>query len=324
MEGISMLTGTSLFIGVESQNWTLADFQTACSRAKSLGISALIVKIADGTNEWYGGIGGWQGILAVIRTAGLLPIPYIYSYGDKFSGLSGEIAILEWAMASAGIVVADMEAEWNGQTAWAQTLAKQLSSVPRLFAVTTWADPQLQDWQGVIQALKPRVNVWMPQVYSDYLASVYQAQFAGLNTVPVLSIDADFGPNAVIQHANNAKSCAIALWEYQAAIGACAQIVREIVAMNTTAPSANQQRAADDCWDSVLKTMISGPAPKGTGIYQAWLAALVTGQQYGPPLTHEYSSVDWSGNTITVQEFAHARCEWRNGMPNWYSTNGKI
>ena len=85
------------------------------------------------------------------------------------------------------------------------------------------------------------------------------------------------------------------------------------------APTANQIKSANDCWDSILK----GLAPKGTGIYQSWLGALVSGTFYGPPLTNEYHSIDWSGQSIIVQEFARARCEW-DGSPHWYGLNGSI
>lgn len=89
-------------------------------------------------------------------------------------------------------------------------------------------------------------------------------------------------------------------------------------------PNSNQQKAADDCWDSVLKNMVGGPAIKGTGIYQMWLAALVSGKFYGPPLTREYDSVDWNGNKIVIQEFAHARCEWDGQNARWYGPNGQL
>ena len=89
-------------------------------------------------------------------------------------------------------------------------------------------------------------------------------------------------------------------------------------------PTASQLKSANDSWDSVLKSTVAGPAPKGTGIYQAWLQALVvSGKFYGPPITREYDSVDWNGGHIVCQEFAHARCEW-SGSANWYGTNGKI
>ena len=88
-------------------------------------------------------------------------------------------------------------------------------------------------------------------------------------------------------------------------------------------PTANQIKSANDCWDSALKNTAAGPAPKGTGIYQSWLTALVQGRFYGPPITREYDSVDWSGNHIVVQEFARARCEW-SGSPTWYTINGRL
>lgn len=83
-------------------------------------------------------------------------------------------------------------------------------------------------------------------------------------------------------------------------------------------PSANQVKAARTRWNSVLKNSPDGPAPTGSGIYNAWLADYAQGTFWGPPLTHEYDSVDWSGNPIIVQEFAYGWVEWKNGAANWY------
>ena len=90
-------------------------------------------------------------------------------------------------------------------------------------------------------------------------------------------------------------------------------------------PTSVQLKEAQDCWDSFFKIIGQTPPPTGTGIYQAWLSDWINqGKQYGPPITHEYDSNDWNGNYIVVQEFAHARCEWNNGVPSWYSINGNI
>ena len=79
-----------------------------------------------------------------------------------------------------------------------------------------------------------------------------------------------------------------------------------------------QVQAAKDCWNST-KSLFGGTAPaQTTGIGQAWLA-LYAKHNPGPPLTEEYISVDWNGKPITVQEFAHARCEWANNKANWYT-----
>lgn len=83
-------------------------------------------------------------------------------------------------------------------------------------------------------------------------------------------------------------------------------------------PTDNQLKAATDSWKSVFLTIGTPPPVTGTGIYQAWLAALIAGKFYGPPLTHEYNSVDWGGTPIVVQEFRGARCEWKDGRANWY------
>ena len=93
--------------------------------------------------------------------------------------------------------------------------------------------------------------------------------------------------------------------------------------MANTQPTPSQLKSAQDSWDSILKSTVAGSAPKGTGIYNAWLSALVVGRFYGPPMTREYDSVDWSGNHIVVQEFCRARCEW-DGQANWYGPSGKI
>lgn len=93
---------------------------------------------------------------------------------------------------------------------------------------------------------------------------------------------------------------------------------------NIMGPTDAQRAEALACWLSVFVEIEKPAPPTGTGIYESWLSDWVNkGFQYGPPLTHEYGSKDWSGNAIVVQEFAHARCEW-NGAPNWYGASGKL
>jgi N-acetylmuramoyl-L-alanine amidase-like protein len=94
--------------------------------------------------------------------------------------------------------------------------------------------------------------------------------------------------------------------------------------MPTQPPTPQQETEARLCWASFFAELGKTPPPTGTGIFDAWLSDWIhQGKQYGPPITHEYDSNDWSGKHIVVQEFAHARCEW-NGAANWYSINGKI
>jgi hypothetical protein len=85
------------------------------------------------------------------------------------------------------------------------------------------------------------------------------------------------------------------------------------------APTSTQIHAANDSWHSVRQDVRIG-----TGIYDQWLAALVAGNFYGPPVSQEYSTIDWNGEAIVAQEFAHARAEWRNGLLGWYGPSGKL
>jgi len=91
-------------------------------------------------------------------------------------------------------------------------------------------------------------------------------------------------------------------------------------------PTAYQLKEALDCWKSYFERTLGQPAPAtGTGIYQAWVSDWVNrGRHYGPPITKEYDSNNWSGGHIICQEFAHARCEYSNGVSTWYTPNGKI
>lgn len=241
MAGEDRLGSTPLFLGVETQYWTLAQFQQATHAAKAIGVTSLLVKVADGTNEWYGGINGRQQVLNAVIQAGLSAIPYTYCYGDSFGGLPGEIALLASIMQQNGIVIADMEAEYNGQTAWAQRVCNVLKGVSGAFSVTTWADPNLQTWQGVLSALAPCVDFFLPQVYSNFLAGVYQAQFApyGRPYYPILNLGDDFGANDIIQIAKSTNKFIVGFWEHQAAITTHASIVKQLAAQTNGGDSVS-------------------------------------------------------------------------------------
>lgn len=230
---IDQLGPVPLFLGVETLGWQLSTFTDATNKAKALGVTSLLVKIADGGNQWYGALGGWQKVLDTISKAGLKAVPYTYSYGNTYGAMQAEISILASAMQYAGIVIADMEKEWNGQAIWAHQFSDALRSVQGLFGVTTWGDPLQQNWASVITALKPCVDFWMPQVYSDFLASVYQAQYApyGIPVIPALNLGTDFGANDIVTIAQAATSEQIALWWYGPAISTYAQTVQAIVKM---------------------------------------------------------------------------------------------
>lgn len=210
-----------LWTGVETVNWSLAQFSQASAFAHSLGIDTLCVKCQDGGTVWYASQGGLAAVQHAVESQGCGFLPYAYLYGDKFGDLSGEIAGLKTLMALNGVVQADMEAEWDGQVGWAQTLNAAMLPVPGFLSVSTWADPALQNWLGVIGALRPCVNSWTPQQYDTVLLND-EGQFpSGLCMAPGLNLpEAWPGANDPVSAAQTAKNRGhetVFLWEYQLA-----------------------------------------------------------------------------------------------------------
>lgn len=218
---VAKITGEHiLFLGTDTSGWTFSQFQQASQFAKAHGVDSLLLKVADGGNWWYGGLNGYRQIKNVIQTSGAGCIPYTYSYGDKFGFLDGEIAMLKSLMDDSGVVCADMETEWNGQVPWAQRLCSQMLGYPGMFLVSTWADPNLQNWQGVLAALNPCVDAYMPQQYNNYLANCWTQLPASVCLLPTLNMLQDVGPNdpvAIAKAAHDQGHTAISIWHYATA-----------------------------------------------------------------------------------------------------------
>lgn len=78
--------------------------------------------------------------------------------------------------------------------------------------------------------------------------------------------------------------------------------------------SASQEQQAESYWNSTGLN-----ATYTSGIAQSWQEEYKAGRIWGPPLTHEFDSVDWSGTPIKVQMFPRGRCEWhRDTGAHWY------
>lgn len=213
----------SLFVDVESASWAPAQFAGVAQFARSHGINTLLVKVADGADVWYRGIAGYRAIRDTIKGYGIGVVPYTYGYGNKFGALSQEIAILAQLLQEDGVVCMDAEVEWNNQVTWATQLFGALRGVPGTFLVTTWANPIQQGWSDIVKALNPRVAAWLPQQYTNYLASQWE-QFSDLEAkclVPVVDLTNDFGSNdpvTIAQAAYGQGHVAIALWYSAAAM----------------------------------------------------------------------------------------------------------
>ncbi len=211
-----------MFTGIETYTWQLSDFQSAANFAKQHAIDFVVVKVFDGPNEWHGG--NFQPIHDVFTSTGLQVLPYGYMYGyAKGSDLNSELSLVQKYMRNFGICCGDIETEWNGQTAWGTQVANALVNAPGVFVVSCLADPAVQDQVQVFKNMMPAVSAWEPQIYNDYLQSVWQSQWAQVGKVlitPTYDLSNEFGSNNVVQTAITNSSIVeqITLWEYQFAL----------------------------------------------------------------------------------------------------------
>jgi hypothetical protein len=243
--------GNSLFIGVESANWSLAQFGQAAQWASAHGIDTLIVKVFDGPNEWYGAIGGFAAIKKTIEARGVHAMPYGYMYGNASgSSLTAELAIVQKYMNTFGWCMADIESEWNGHTDWATTLNTTLKSNPNLFYASIMADPAEQNQLAVLPIMAPSVNAWMPQAYSAFLDQVYSKEMTGLTCIiPTVDLSNEFGSNSPLQYAT-AMGFPISLWEYQFAVAnpsLVESIIKQVKKEQPSVPLSPTGEIADFC-----------------------------------------------------------------------------
>jgi len=85
--------------------------------------------------------------------------------------------------------------------------------------------------------------------------------------------------------------------------------------------STGQQRQAEASW--AANTV---GAPAGTGIYHEWTHFYMNGLNFGPPVTKEYESVDWSNNRRILQWFVggvHYEFDPASGTGNFFDTRSE-
>ena len=206
---------TVAWVGNEALKWAVSDFTNAAKTLKSLGFEGMCVKRADGTNKWFSSTAQIAAEKAAVEAEGLKYVPFTYCYGPKFgdANLDGECAILKELASVAGVVQADMETEWNGNVTAAERFASNMKSMPEPLSITIVADPAQQNWNGVMAALAPVCNAWVPQYYDTYLS---QQPLPSVATVvqPGVDITNEYGANDPVAIA--AKSAnSVFVWEYE-------------------------------------------------------------------------------------------------------------
>lgn len=309
----------TLFTGDYTLNWPLSGFQQVARFAQNNHIDRLCIKVADGPNPWYGGIQQGFNMLSSLH----FPIlPFIYSYGGDT--LQQELTFARQASQIYGSVCLDVESQWDSHPDYAQALLK--ANIPHL-AISTWANPAEHAWNANIAILGGHVEEWSPQAYYDVLYDKMLAQWpTHMPLSPALSVEF---PGAIdsfplLCRLTGQGGCPLFVWHYLSAKGPSyntfAQGVQAYLqALPPPGPSKAQQDSAVSEWLST-----GGNLPIKTGIGGAWQELVYTGKRPGPPISKEYQTVDWNGNPIVAQEFAHARCEWTNGKARWFNETGEI
>jgi len=218
----------SLFLGVETFNWTIQQFIDAANFAKAHGISSLFVKVSEvgsAENVWYGGINAFDVMYQEMQKI-VNVIPYAFVYGNTYGTIDEEISIAKTFLAKYKKYCLDMEGSFWAQglsASWAQAFNDALLPIPGTLWISCPANPVENNQLPFLQAIDQAANALMPMAYSDYLSETYPTDFSGLGCVqPTFDLSDEFGVNNVvanIQDAKNSGALAISLWEYQMATG---------------------------------------------------------------------------------------------------------
>ena len=213
----------SLFIGIESANWSTQQFIDAANFCKQHKIATIILKVAEvgspAGDIWYGGIAGVKSVVQTIKNAGVNVLTYQF-----LNGLPSEPGIAKQFLDTFATHCLDIEGDtWVGQSGVnvAQSLNNVLQSSPAKLYVSCPANPVSAGQEGAFKALSPSVNVWMPMVYSTYLDSKWETEIKQINAQaciqPTLDLSQEFGPNdpaAIARHFKSAGCLAMSCWEY--------------------------------------------------------------------------------------------------------------
>jgi hypothetical protein len=165
-----------VFSGIETYTWGRLDWLSAINRVKNNRYDTWCFKIADGTNRWYT-TSAIQGLCDLLRACDITPIPYSYSYGDKFASLAAEMALAREILQAVGVMCIDMESEWDGHIDWAARALPMLLHTSGTLFISTWANPADHNWLALKNILQPVIQGWMPQVYTSYVLGVWKQQW---------------------------------------------------------------------------------------------------------------------------------------------------
>lgn len=325
-----------LFCGVETSQYGTLQWNNVATFCRAHGVDTVLVKVADGGGWWYGGPTAVGDIRNQFKNLGVGFIPYGYFYGNKFGAIWTEIGIVRLCLQLFGYMCMDLEVELNGDTQDAMVYANAFRSHTGILLCSTWADPQLQNWVGVLDALRGSYDAFMPQEYTNYLDSTeYQLSQEGIqNMIPTIYLGGDIPGNDPYQVAVDIQKrghSSISLW-YDGFAMVSPALVDRVVSLFKASPAPTP----------------APPPQKGPNYMDTQLAEVYAANQYGQsietgigqtikaafdahkitacyPTGKEIDTVDWSGNKIKFQAFSngvHAEYNIASGHCNLFDPYG--
>ena len=170
------LTGRGIYYGAGDQNgrnrvFSRTAWDATCATAAGWGMRYVHPKVADGTQHWYPDAASMLMLKEVAAGHGLVCAPYMYCYGNHYGALAAEATLAAQLGALFGIIILDIEVEWNDQKQWAidygrvldaeiARLGKPVEIYPDLFpnpAVQSTPYEEILAWK--------HVRGWRPMVY---------------------------------------------------------------------------------------------------------------------------------------------------------------
>jgi hypothetical protein len=350
------ITGQQLlFVGTESVDWTDAQFIKCGQFARSMGFDCVLLKVADGTEEWYGGASGFGHIRQLFLAQSVGCIPYVYSYGNHFGNfldteMNNALSYLKYG----NIVCFDMEAEYDSHPEWANLIVPHFQKLSgATILISTWANPQHHGWDQIVRTLAPYVAAWMPQIYSNFLDTLvdHYVQLGVKCVQPTVMIDPTnwAGPNNPIAIAVRARSnqhSALSIWHYETCVGNV-PLTRAILAafpkLLSVPPDGGKQpvqpvqiklndtilKSLSDEWNAITPLYPGQKPPpfdQSMAIVKYWIAANLNGHKLGPPLGEEYDTNDWNKTLIKAQSFGSGKIEYnpKTGKCRVFTSFGEL
>lgn len=243
-----------VFVGNECQSWNDDDFITAAQNMRALGVDTICCKLFNGSEKWYGDAQRLAKLKEKVNGLGCGFLVMGYLYGPQFDVnlCDTEAAISAEVVATLGSVVLDCEQEYN-DTNTKPVDPKQAADILNtalnghgLVYLTSWANPNQQQWGDVLQHFLPFVSAYVPQEYNDYLAQ-QENQLPQSSTIqPAIDLTQEFGSNNYTMTTSLALSHGhqtVWIWEYLIAINNPEAVKRVVSIMQSghiETPATNQ------------------------------------------------------------------------------------